>query len=90
MFEGLILSLIITSLVGAIGGLAQVQFRPLLAYSSLNQTGWMGFVALITPVGFLYYMGLYSLLLGGLLIRLHLINSYKVYDLPNWDVSKGL
>jgi len=31
--------LVLTSVVGAIGGFAQVQFRPLLAYSSLGQTG---------------------------------------------------
>ncbi len=30
---------ILTSVIGAFGGIAQVQFRPLLAYSSLGQTG---------------------------------------------------
>lgn len=43
-FEGwlagaLIFILALTSLVGALGGLAQVQFRSLLGYSSLGQAG---------------------------------------------------
>lgn len=39
LVDSFVIFLVTTSLVGALGGLAQVQFRPLLAYSSLGQTG---------------------------------------------------
>jgi NADH:ubiquinone oxidoreductase subunit 2 (subunit N) len=39
LVDSFVVFLAITSVIGALGGLAQVQFRPLLAYSSLGQTG---------------------------------------------------
>nr|YP_006576384.1 NADH dehydrogenase subunit 2 [Iridona iridescens]AEV94278.1 NADH dehydrogenase subunit 2 [Iridona iridescens] len=82
--------LVWTSIVGAFGGIAQVQFRPLLAYSSLGQTGWMGLICMMNLNLFVIYMFLYSWLLGGLLCSLHIINSYSVVDVPGWCSSKGL
>nr|YP_006576444.1 NADH dehydrogenase subunit 2 [Solecurtus divaricatus]AEV94338.1 NADH dehydrogenase subunit 2 [Solecurtus divaricatus] len=82
--------LVCTSLVGAFGGLAQVQFRPLLAYSSLGQTGWMGLVSILSSELFLYYMILYSGLLVGLLYGLNAINSYSFFSVPGWNLGKGL
>ena len=88
--RGFIFLLVITSLVGSFGGIAQVQFRPLLAYSSLGQTGWMGLVAILDLGLFIIYMGLYIILLGALLCVLHEINSYRVDNLPGWVSNKGL
>ena len=62
-----ILIAVTTSIIGAVGGLAQTQFRSLLAYSSLGQSGWMGLITLISLELFRYYIILYSLLLRGLL-----------------------
>lgn len=81
---------VLTSVVGAVGGLAQVQFRPLLAYSSLGQTGWIGLLSLVQPELFLLYFLLYGLILVGLLTGLNLINSYSLVRVPGWRLSKGL
>nr|YP_006576420.1 NADH dehydrogenase subunit 2 [Semele scabra]AEV94314.1 NADH dehydrogenase subunit 2 [Semele scabra] len=82
--------LVLTSIVGAFGGLAQVQFRPLLAYSSLGQAGWMGLISVLDAWVFVLYMSLYSVLLGGLLSCLNATSSYKVVDMPGWSGSRGL
>lgn len=87
---GLVFFLILTSLVGAFGGIAQVQFRPLLAYSSLGQTGWIGLICILNLELFVVYILLYTCLLGGLLCALHLMNCYVVVDVPGWSYSKGL
>nr|YP_009642920.1 NADH dehydrogenase subunit 2 [Sanguinolaria ovalis]QCQ20484.1 NADH dehydrogenase subunit 2 [Sanguinolaria ovalis] len=83
-------TLVFTSVVGAFGGLAQVQFRPLLAYSSLGQTGWIGLVVMLSSELFVYYMFVYVLLLVGLLLGLNSVNSYGVSAVPGWGLGKGL
>ncbi len=88
--KGFVLFLVITSLVGSFGGIAQVQFRPLLAYSSLGQTGWIGIIAVLNLDLFVLYMRLYIILLGSLLFVLHEINSYRIFNLPGWANNKGL
>lgn len=90
MLERFLFFLIITSVVGGLGGLAQTQFRPLLAYSSLGQTGWMGLVAILSLKVFVMYIFLYMLLLRGLLSALHLINSYITLDVPGSIGRKGI
>nr|YP_009431973.1 NADH dehydrogenase subunit 2 [Donax vittatus]ATA66422.1 NADH dehydrogenase subunit 2 [Donax vittatus] len=79
----------ITSLVGAIGGLAQTQIRPLLSYSSLGQTGWMGLILMNDLEVFLGYLLIYSGLLGGLLLGLNMINHYTVSGGVSWSDVGG-
>ena len=69
---------VITSLVGAVGGIAQTQFRSLLAYSSLGQAGWIVIISLFSVELFLIYVLLYSLLLSGLLCGLNRIRREEV------------
>lgn len=85
-----IILLVSTSIVGAFGGLAQVQFRPLLAYSSLGQAGWIGLVVLIRAQLFLWYICLYRFILVGLILGLNAINSYRLIQIPGWSLRKGL
>nr|AQZ26099.1 NADH dehydrogenase subunit 2 [Semelidae sp. STW-2017] len=82
--------LIFTSLVGSFGGLAQTQFRPLLAYSSLGQTGWMGLIVILNLKIFLFYMFIYGMLLTGLLSSLYVMNSFKVVNFGGFLESKGI
>lgn len=80
--------LTITSIIGGLGGLAQVQFRPLLAYSSLGQTGWIGLIVLLQVNFFIVYILVYRILLRGLLLSLHVLNAYKIVDVPG-TISRG-
>jgi len=88
--DSLLFFLVFTSLVGGFGGMAQTQFRPLLAYSSLGQTGWIGLVSVLSLKIFIIYIILYRLLLSGLLSVLHSINSYRVYNIPGSLKRKGV
>ena len=90
LINALIVLLVCTSFVGSIGGLAQVQFRPLLGYSSLGQTGWIGLIVLLDMKVFLFYVVLYSILLIGLLFCLYVFNHYRVVDVPGAGEFSGL
>nr|YP_010447201.1 NADH dehydrogenase subunit 2 [Donax dysoni]UTM92209.1 NADH dehydrogenase subunit 2 [Donax dysoni] len=81
---------VITSLVGAVGGLAQVHFRPLLAYSSLGQMGWMSCILFLNLEMFIAYMFLYSLLLIALLMGLNMMSNQSINESPGWGDLKGL
>nr|YP_008475602.1 NADH dehydrogenase subunit 2 [Fulvia mutica]BAN79047.1 NADH dehydrogenase subunit 2 [Fulvia mutica] len=54
---------LVSSLVGALGGLSQVMLRPLLGYSSLAHSGWLVALSLVDWVGFMLYFSVYILLL---------------------------
>nr|YP_009431960.1 NADH dehydrogenase subunit 2 [Donax variegatus]ATA66409.1 NADH dehydrogenase subunit 2 [Donax variegatus] len=80
---------VLTSVVGSFGGLAQTQIRPLLAYSSLGQTGWMGLILISDLSVFIGYYILYSLIMGSLLVGLGLMNHYSIYDGVGWSEVSG-
>lgn len=90
VLDSILFFFVTTSLVGGFGGLAQTQFRPLLAYSSLGQTGWIGLISILRLKIFLIYIFLYRILLSGLLSVLHVINSYSIYDIPGSLIRKGV
>nr|YP_009108162.1 NADH dehydrogenase subunit 2 [Panopea globosa]AIU56071.1 NADH dehydrogenase subunit 2 [Panopea globosa] len=77
-----------TSFVGAIGGLGQVYFRSLLAYSSLVHSGWMGVLCLVSGMNFLLYLLLYSAILGGFVLSLWLSQVSYGYMLNSKAVAK--
>nr|WDE73840.1 NADH dehydrogenase subunit 2 [Panopea japonica] len=79
----------VTSLVGAIGGLGQIYFRPLFAYSSLVHSGWMGLLCLSSSMSFLLYMLLYSVILGGFVFSLWLSQLSYVGGLNSKNSSEN-
>nr|YP_784033.1 NADH dehydrogenase subunit 2 [Acanthocardia tuberculata]ABF60139.1 NADH dehydrogenase subunit 2 [Acanthocardia tuberculata] len=63
----LLLSGVVTSLIGSFGGLNQVVVRPLLGYSSLSHSGWLLSLSLLDLQMFLFYFITYSVLVLGLI-----------------------
>lgn len=59
---------VITSIIGGLGGLGVYHYRVLVAYSSLVHVGWMVIVRVVSPVGFLFYWGLYFFIIAGFVI----------------------
>lgn len=86
----LMLILVMTSILGSLGGLAQTQLRPLLAYSSLGQAGWIGLVCILNLNMFIVYIFIYGVLLRGLLRSLHLINSFRADNFIGISRRKGI
>ena len=59
---------VITSIIGGLGGLGVYHYRVLAAYSSLVHVGWIVIIRVVSPVGFLFYWSLYFLIIGGFII----------------------
>nr|UFQ25379.1 NADH dehydrogenase subunit 2 [Archivesica diagonalis] len=71
----------LTGLVGCIGGIGVLQFRILLAFSSMVHLGYMVFMSLIGWDVFLSYMGLYFCLSLSLMASLWVCGVYSFLDL---------
>nr|AVN67370.1 NADH dehydrogenase subunit 2 [Diploptera punctata] len=62
-FNGFIILIILTSIiVGAVGGYNQISIRKILTYSSINHLGWMIMAMLLGENLWLIYFSIYSLL----------------------------
>lgn len=69
------LSIILSSIIGAIGGLNQTSLRKLLAYSSINHIRWILIRIIIRFTIWILYFIIYSLILLSIVIYL---NSLKI------------
>nr|AIL54887.1 NADH dehydrogenase subunit 2 [Spirobrachia sp. YL-2014] len=65
---------ILSSLIGGLGGLNQTQLRPLLAYSSITHMSWILSTISISPLISLSYFSCYSLILFPLTSIVYLFN----------------
>nr|QWS05427.1 NADH dehydrogenase subunit 2 [Cultellus attenuatus] len=87
LFNILAVCCVITALVGGIGGLGQVYFRPLIGYSSLVHSGWMVLLAVVSFFSIVVYLVVYSIILLGLLYSLSLSHSYCLQHIPGLFVN---
>lgn len=71
-------------LVGSIAGVGILQYRNLLGYSSLVHSGWLVALTLCSQVGFLWYLGIY-----GVVLRI-LIYKVNWYGLDRWQDHTNL
>nr|AEH21226.1 NADH dehydrogenase subunit 2 [Himacerus nodipes] len=77
--EKLMLLLILMSvMVGAIGGLNQTSMRKIMAYSSINHSGWMMSCMYMHNNSWLLYMVLYSIMLLPIITWMTMYNMYML------------
>ncbi len=69
---------VISSLVGGLGGINQVQIRILMAYSSINHLGWIIVVAAFSFFGLLSYYSIYFIISFTIFLLLFYINFGRV------------
>nr|APD28350.1 NADH dehydrogenase subunit 2 [Chaceon sp. BZ-2016] len=81
----IILSSIISALVGAMGGLNIMSLRKLMAYSSINHMSWMLVSISLNDMMWISYFTFYALISSSVVILLHSIQSFSISDLmsPN-------
>nr|YP_009732614.1 NADH dehydrogenase subunit 2 [Celypha flavipalpana]QHS71333.1 NADH dehydrogenase subunit 2 [Celypha flavipalpana] len=84
----LIFILIINVIIGAIGGLNQTSLRKLLAFSSINNLGWMMSSIMISENLWLFYFFFYSFLNSIMcfmffMLNIHFINQLFIINLNN-------
>nr|YP_010576254.1 NADH dehydrogenase subunit 2 [Samia watsoni]UZN43791.1 NADH dehydrogenase subunit 2 [Samia watsoni] len=60
----LYLMIIFNIMIGAIGGLNQTSLRKLMAFSSINNLGWMIYAIMISENLWIFYFSLYSFLIS--------------------------
>ena len=71
-------------IIGALSGVGVLQYRVLLAFSSLVQTGWFVMLSLCRGVVIFIYIFIYGLTLGIVLVKLNHYNVFSYLDHTNF------
>nr|QXG19178.1 NADH dehydrogenase subunit 2 [Drosophila buzzatii] len=78
MKDILLISVILSVMIGAIGGLNQTSLRKLMAYSSINHLGWMLSALMLNESAWFIYFLFYSFLSS---ILIFMFNMFKLFHL---------
>nr|ARF02875.1 NADH dehydrogenase subunit 2 [Cydalima perspectalis] len=77
----LIIIIIMNSIIGAVGGLNQTSLRKLMAFSSINNLGWMISSMLISENLWMFYFFLYSFMISIMCFLFYLLNMFFINQL---------
>nr|YP_010586740.1 NADH dehydrogenase subunit 2 [Papilio natewa]UZZ44654.1 NADH dehydrogenase subunit 2 [Papilio natewa] len=77
----LMLIMMINVIVGILGGINQTSLRKLMAFSSINNLGWMLASLMISENLWLFYLMMYSFLISILCFTFNLLNTYFINQL---------
>nr|YP_009750082.1 NADH dehydrogenase subunit 2 [Eudarcia gwangneungensis]QIJ46441.1 NADH dehydrogenase subunit 2 [Eudarcia gwangneungensis] len=77
----LILSMILSTMFGALGGLNQSSLRKLFSFSSINHLGWMLAALLISENLLIFYFLIYFLMMSLMCILFNNLNLYFTHQL---------
>nr|YP_009743888.1 NADH dehydrogenase subunit 2 [Leucophlebia lineata]QIE12662.1 NADH dehydrogenase subunit 2 [Leucophlebia lineata] len=68
-------------MVGAIGGLNQTSLRKIMAFSSINNLGWMIFSIIISENLWMFYFIMYSFLISIMFFLFYMLNAFFINQL---------
>jgi len=74
----IIFIIIISTLVGRLGGLNQIRLRKIIAYSSINHLGWILRSFLYSNIIWIIYFSIYSFIS---ITLIYILNSFKIFYL---------
>nr|YP_009243408.1 NADH dehydrogenase subunit 2 [Helcystogramma macroscopa]AMR57153.1 NADH dehydrogenase subunit 2 [Helcystogramma macroscopa] len=77
----LMLIMMMNSIIGAIGGLNQTSLRKIMAFSSINNLGWMLSTLLISENLWMFYLSMYSFLISIMCFFFNMLNMYYINQL---------
>nr|YP_009676051.1 NADH dehydrogenase subunit 2 [Papilio memnon]QDE12972.1 NADH dehydrogenase subunit 2 [Papilio memnon] len=77
----LMMIMIINVIIGVLGGINQTSLRKLMAFSSINNLGWMMISLMISENLWLFYLMMYSFLISILCLTFNLMNTYFINQL---------
>nr|APC61744.1 NADH dehydrogenase subunit 2 [Papilio dardanus] len=77
----LMMIMIINTIIGILGGINQTSLRKLMAFSSINNLGWMLATLLISENLWMFYLMMYSFLISILCFTFNLLNTYFINQL---------
>nr|APC61783.1 NADH dehydrogenase subunit 2 [Papilio dardanus] len=73
--------MIMNAIIGILGGINQTSLRKLMAFSSINNLGWMLASLMISENLWMFYLILYSFLISILCFTFNLLNTYFINQL---------
>nr|YP_010472684.1 NADH dehydrogenase subunit 2 [Pygospila tyres]UVH65812.1 NADH dehydrogenase subunit 2 [Pygospila tyres] len=77
----LIIIIIMNSIIGAVGGLNQTSLRKLMAFSSINNLGWMISSMMISENLWMFYFFLYSFMISIMCFLFYFMNMFFINQL---------
>nr|AQM57890.1 NADH dehydrogenase subunit 2 [Dendrolimus kikuchii] len=77
----LMIMIMINMMIGAIGGLNQTSLRKLMAYSSINNLGWMIFAIMTSENLWIFYFIIYSFLISIMMFMFYILNMFFINQL---------
>nr|QXG19152.1 NADH dehydrogenase subunit 2 [Drosophila burlai] len=86
----LLISVILSAVIGAIGGLNQTSLRKLMAFSSINHLGWMLSSIMISESIWLIYFLFYSFLSFILTFMFNIFKLFHLNQLFSWFVNSKI
>nr|WIM00474.1 NADH dehydrogenase subunit 2 [Elymnias malelas] len=79
--------MILNVLIGAIGGFNQTSLRKIMAFSSINNLGWMLSALLISETLWMMYFLLYSFLISIMCFLFYLMNIFYLNQMFNFNIN---
>nr|YP_009743875.1 NADH dehydrogenase subunit 2 [Clanis bilineata]QIE12636.1 NADH dehydrogenase subunit 2 [Clanis bilineata] len=73
--------IMINVMIGAIGGLNQTSLRKIMAFSSINNLGWMIFSIMISENLWMFYFFMYSFLISIMFFLFYVLNMFFINQL---------
>nr|YP_010329837.1 NADH dehydrogenase subunit 2 [Amerila alberti]UNP54589.1 NADH dehydrogenase subunit 2 [Amerila alberti] len=77
----IIIIVMINIIIGALGGLNQTSLRKLMAFSSINNLGWMLFSIMIAENLWLFYLLTYSFMISIMCFLFYILNMFYINQL---------
>nr|YP_010461121.1 NADH dehydrogenase subunit 2 [Pseudalbara parvula]UUF68392.1 NADH dehydrogenase subunit 2 [Pseudalbara parvula] len=77
----LMIMIILNIIIGAVNGINQTSLRKLMAFSSINNLGWMIISMMISENLFLFYITIYSLLISIMCMFFYFMNLFFINQL---------
>nr|AHZ89287.1 NADH dehydrogenase subunit 2 [Pararge aegeria aegeria] len=79
--------MILNVLIGAIGGFNQTSLRKLMAFSSINNLGWMLSALMISENLWMIYFFLYSFLISIMCFLFYMLNIFYINQMFNFNMK---
>nr|YP_006459992.1 NADH dehydrogenase subunit 2 [Melitaea cinxia]ACT88821.1 NADH dehydrogenase subunit 2 [Melitaea cinxia] len=86
-FKFLFMMMIFNVFIGTISGFNQMSLRKLLAFSSINNIGWMLAALMISENLWLMYFLLYSMIIFIMCLLFYMINIFLMNQLYNFNIN---
>nr|YP_009131085.1 NADH dehydrogenase subunit 2 [Vamuna virilis]AHX84177.1 NADH dehydrogenase subunit 2 [Vamuna virilis] len=77
----ILFNIILNVIIGALGGLNQTSLRKLMAFSSINNLGWMLFAIMIAENLWLFYLLTYSFMISIMFFTFYIMNMFHINQL---------